>query len=99
MSDYDRFGGKTPGAFLAEWTFTENGTYKYPVYDGFQLDVEGKPIRGKMTLLPGTEVDRFGSEYGTFSPSCLTKFGNASTAIKLTFGSWRQIHLSSRFAL
>ena len=63
VSDYDRFGGQTPGAFLKRWTF-ENGSYQYPPYDGFQLNSAGQPILGNMTLQKGSKVDRFGSEYG-----------------------------------
>ena len=68
MSDYDRFGGRTPGDFLAKWTDTKTGYFNYPPQDGFQLDVDGKPIKGKMMLAVGTEVDRFGSEYGKNVP-------------------------------
>ena len=62
MSDYDRFGGLTPGQFLAEWT--NNGSFVYPPQDGFQLDTSGNPMQANMTLLTGTKLDRFGSEYG-----------------------------------
>ena len=65
VSDYDRFGGETPGVFLSKWT-NPDGSYKYPPQNGFQLTVTGQPILGNMTLLPGTKVDRFGSEYGMF---------------------------------
>ena len=63
VSDYDRFGGQTPGAFLKRWT-DKNGQYVYPPQNGFQLNSAGQPILGNMTLLNGTKVDRFGSEYG-----------------------------------
>ena len=63
VSDYDRFGGETPGDFLKRWT-GKDGYYVYPPQNGFQLDTVGKPILGNMTLLKGTKVDRFGSEYG-----------------------------------
>ena len=63
MSDYDRFGGETPGNFLKRWT-DNNGYYVYPPQNGFQLNDAGQPILGNMTLLNGTKVDRFGSEYG-----------------------------------
>lgn len=62
VSDYDRFGGETPGAFLEKWT--KDGFYVYPPQDGFQLTTTGQAIMGNMTLLPGTKVDRFGSEHG-----------------------------------
>ena len=61
--DYDRFGNKTPGEFLTKWT-GRDGSYKYPLLNGFQLDINGVPILGNMTLTVGTKVDRFGSEYG-----------------------------------
>jgi len=64
VSDYDRFGGLTPGQFLDKWTV--NGSYIYPPLDGFQLDISGNPIQGNMTLAVGQKVDRFGSEYGSY---------------------------------
>ena len=63
VSDYDRFGGLQPRAFLDKWT-DQDGNYRYPPRNGFQLNLAGDPILGNMTLLPGTMVDRFGSEYG-----------------------------------
>ena len=66
VSDYDRFGGATPGDFLAQWTDRVTGRWLYPGGDGFSLDVDGKPIVGKMVLEVGTVVDRFGSENGHF---------------------------------
>ncbi|KAI4176676.1 MAG: hypothetical protein LQ343_000968 [Gyalolechia ehrenbergii] len=65
ISDYDRSGGVQPGVFLDRWT-TENGFYLYPLQNGFQLDLAGNPIFGNLTLRPGTRVDRFGSEYGSY---------------------------------
>ena len=62
MSDYDRFGGETPGIFLQKWT--KGGSFVYPPQNGFQLTTDGQPILGNMTLMVGTKVDRFGSEYG-----------------------------------
>lgn len=62
VSDYDRFGGLTPGEFVDNWT--RNGSFVYPPQNGFQLDTAGNPIQANMALLPGTKVDRFGSEYG-----------------------------------
>lgn len=76
VSDYDRFGGLTPGAFLAKWTWPPGtkyaGKYHYPDYDGFQLNDDTptpKPIVANMTLKAGTLVDRFGNEVkGMFKP-------------------------------
>lgn len=65
VSDYDRFGGQTPGEFLKRWT-DKNGKYVYPPQNGFQLNSAGQPILGNMTLQKGSKVDRFGSEYGVY---------------------------------
>lgn len=69
VSDYDRFGGLTPGKFLANWTWPPGtkyaGKYRYPDYNGFQLNDDTtplKPIVANMTLMAGTLVDRFGNE-------------------------------------
>ena len=65
-STYNRFGDLCPGEFLTKYTFPENGSYKYPDYQGFLLDTSGKPILANITITPGTLLDRFGSEFGTF---------------------------------
>ncbi|KAI4208451.1 MAG: hypothetical protein LQ349_009709, partial [Xanthoria aureola] len=67
VSNYDRFGGLQPGEFLARWTDNATGNYRYPPQNGFQLDLGGRPILGNMSLLPGMQVDRFGSEYAQTS--------------------------------
>lgn len=64
ITTYDRFGGLTPGEFLAKWT-DSSGNYAYPEQNGFQLDEDGDAINGTMVLQPDTLVDRFGSEFGT----------------------------------
>ncbi|GJJ70337.1 hypothetical protein EMPS_02686 [Entomortierella parvispora] len=61
---YDRLGGLCAAEFLAKWTV--NGSYTYPVKDGFLLNIAGEPIKGTAKLLEGTLLDRFGSEYGSF---------------------------------
>lgn len=66
VSDYDRFGGGTPGEFLANWTDPKTGRWIWPKADGYSLDISGNPISGKMKLEIGTTVDRFGSENGTY---------------------------------
>jgi hypothetical protein len=66
VSNYDRFGGLTPGEFLKKWTMA-NGSYMFPEQNGFQLNTDGHAINGTMVLLPGTLVDRFGGEGGRFA--------------------------------
>ncbi|EIM80409.1 uncharacterized protein STEHIDRAFT_68064, partial [Stereum hirsutum FP-91666 SS1] len=66
VHSYAPFSGLCPGAFLAQWTFPSNGSYRYPPVDGFQVTTDNEPIEGRVKLTEGTKVDRFGSEYGTF---------------------------------
>ncbi|KAG0372025.1 hypothetical protein BGX24_000841 [Mortierella sp. AD032] len=61
---YDRLGGLCAAEFLAKWTV--NGSYTYPESNGFVMSTSNLPIKGDATLLAGTYLDRFGSEYGSF---------------------------------
>ncbi|KAG0357395.1 hypothetical protein BG005_003593 [Podila minutissima] len=61
---YDRLGGLCAAEFLAKWTV--DGKYTFPDNDGFVVSTSDSPIKGNTTLLAGTLVDRFGSEYGSF---------------------------------
>ncbi|KAG0273289.1 hypothetical protein BGZ95_010885 [Linnemannia exigua] len=61
---YDRLGGLCAAEFLAKWTV--NGSYHYPESNGFVMSTSNLPIKGNATLLAGTFLDRFGSEYGSF---------------------------------
>ena len=64
VTNYKRFGGLSPGAFLDEFFNKTNGRWLYPVHDGFHLNTSGFPINGTMTLKVGTRVDRFGETTG-----------------------------------
>ncbi|KAH7075470.1 hypothetical protein BKA63DRAFT_533171 [Paraphoma chrysanthemicola] len=69
-SNYSRFGGLCPGEFLSAWINYappgRQGWFFYPYADGFANNTAGEPIRGRLTLKPGTLVDRFGGVQGTF---------------------------------
>lgn len=71
LVDYDRFGGKTPAQFLNEWWDTGAQNWIFPGLNGFSVDSEGNAINGTMVLEPGTLVDRFGRETGTYSSGYL----------------------------
>ena len=66
---YDRFAGLTPVQFIATyWDPTAGGGaggWRYPPSNGYLL-IGGRPVEFVKTLTPGTEVDRFGSEFGGF---------------------------------
>ncbi|KAL2055648.1 hypothetical protein ABVK25_003890 [Lepraria finkii] len=74
---YHPFGKKTPREFLNKWTH-HDGSYKYPLLNGFQLDIDGVPILGNMTLVVGTTVDRFGSESGQYVSAADAPFSQRS---------------------
>lgn len=62
LDGYHRFGDEpNPPAFLVKYWNPQTNKWKYPDNDGF---VE-KP-QPKETLKPGTRVDRFGAESGSF---------------------------------
>ena len=68
VSNYDRFGGLTPGAFLDRWWGnTSYGIgWRYPEHDGFLLDTDGRPMISNFTLQVNARVDRFGDESGHY---------------------------------
>ena len=74
VSDYDRFGGLTPGAFLQAWKDPATGYWRYPPGDGFLLDADGRPINGTAVLRRGARVDRFGDAAGRFLGSADAPF-------------------------
>ncbi|KAF7879480.1 hypothetical protein EAF04_000676 [Stromatinia cepivora] len=81
LSSYDRFGGLTPGEFLAKWWDNNKNQFIYPGDEtqGFSTDVNGKPIRGLIRLPPDTYLDRFGGEKaGMFLSSADTPYSQRS---------------------
>ncbi|KAI0289199.1 hypothetical protein BC826DRAFT_884404, partial [Russula brevipes] len=66
VAEYDRLGGLCPGVFIQKWWNATSGGWIYPLNDGFQLDIFGKPIAGQQELQVGLLVDRFGAETGKF---------------------------------
>jgi hypothetical protein len=68
VQNYKRTGDLTPQQFLAQYwnaTATKPGWY-YPPQDGYVLNPDGSPQRHQETLQVGQDIDRFGSEGGTF---------------------------------
>ncbi|MFC5909171.1 TNT domain-containing protein [Streptacidiphilus monticola] len=67
---YQRTGGTSAAAFLAEfWDPAANGGaggWRYPPQNGYLLAPNGSPIEVRQQLRPGQDIDRFGSEYGSF---------------------------------
>jgi len=66
---YRRLAGLSEGQFLATyWDPAANGGqggWRYPPDNGFVI-LSGHPVEFPFTIRPGQEIDRFGSEYGSF---------------------------------
>lgn len=66
LAGYHRTGYLTTTQFLDDYYSAATGSYIYPPELGYALDVNGKPIKFTMQLVPGQAIDRFGSEAGGF---------------------------------
>ncbi|KAJ7355156.1 hypothetical protein DFH08DRAFT_690281, partial [Mycena albidolilacea] len=67
LAHYKQLGGLCPEEWLRNYTFTPgNGSYRYPLFEGFQLSTEGVPIEGEVLLPAGTLLDRFGPPSGRY---------------------------------
>lgn len=70
LSGYRRTGGLTVPAFLARFydpaVNAGAGGWIYPPADGYVVGATGQPIEWRQQLTPGVQIDRYGSEFGTF---------------------------------
>lgn len=76
LNGYRRTGGLTPAKFLETYwnprASSGNGGWSYPPDNGYAIGADGKPVEFRLTLRTGSDVDRYGSEYGRFlSPAGL----------------------------
>ncbi|MER5840355.1 TNT domain-containing protein [Streptomyces prasinus] len=69
LKDYRRTGDLSPSAFLAKYWKDEDpegpAGWKYPPNDGF-AEINGEIDQHVEVLEPGEDLDRFGSEYGSY---------------------------------
>jgi hypothetical protein len=67
LRGYERTGELGPAAFLTKYWQgpADSGSWKYPPDDGF-AEADERPDKERTELRPGEELDRFGSEYGTY---------------------------------
>ncbi|MFC1430708.1 TNT domain-containing protein [Streptacidiphilus sp. N1-3] len=67
---YHRSGSLSESALLATYysPTANSGSpgWIYPPDNGYLLTPGGRPIETTQTLRPGTDIDRYGSEYGSF---------------------------------
>jgi hypothetical protein len=67
---YRRTGSMSTADFLAKYydptANSGTGGWIYPPKNGYLLTPDGTPIEWHQTLLPGQDIDRYGSEYGSF---------------------------------
>ncbi|MFB7664067.1 TNT domain-containing protein [Kitasatospora sp. NPDC056138] len=70
LTGYRRTGGLTEEKFLATYysPTANSGSpgWIYPPSDGYVLRPDGTPVEFTVSLLPGQDIDRYGSEYGSF---------------------------------
>ncbi|MEO7196334.1 MAG: TNT domain-containing protein [Pseudonocardiaceae bacterium] len=70
VAGYQRTGAETPDEFLRQYyDSTANGGqggFIYPPANGFVTDSTGQPVERPETLAVGSQVDRYGSEFGGF---------------------------------
>jgi len=76
LRGYRRTGGLPVAEFLATyWSPGANsgqGGWDYPPDNGYVIGAGGQPIESHLTVRPGSDMDRYGSEYGSFlSPAGL----------------------------
>lgn len=70
LRGYDRTGGMPASQFLG--TFYNpaanggRGGWNYPPDNGYLIGSDGNPIEFQLTMVPGSEMDRYGSQYGSF---------------------------------
>lgn len=67
---YRRTGGLSASEFLATYYNPAanggSGGWIYPPDSGYVIGPDGNPIEFHLTMVPGSEMDRFGSQYGSF---------------------------------
>jgi hypothetical protein len=71
LAGYQRTGLQSPAQFLAE--FRNSSGWIYPPDNGF-VAVGDVPLEWTETLLPGEDVDRYGSVYGSFLAPARTPY-------------------------
>ncbi|MCX4747450.1 TNT domain-containing protein [Kitasatospora sp. NBC_01287] len=63
---YRRTGGASVPDFLAKYYDSAAGSWKYPPQNGYLLGFNSQPIEFDQPLPAGQDIDRYGSEYGSF---------------------------------
>ncbi|MDH6112179.1 hypothetical protein P3T36_006795 [Kitasatospora sp. MAP12-15] len=63
---YQRTGFESEQKFLATYYDSTAKSWIYPPSNGYLIGFDGQPIELNQTLTPGQDIDRFGSEYGSF---------------------------------
>ncbi|WP_035798898.1 TNT domain-containing protein [Kitasatospora mediocidica] len=63
---YRRTGGQSEQDFLATFYDSTAKSWRYPPSNGYLIGFNGQPVELDQTLVPGQDIDRYGSEYGSF---------------------------------
>jgi Tuberculosis necrotizing toxin len=62
---YSRLADLAPRQFIARYWDSSANSWKYPPDNGF-LVIAGNPVEYRLTLKPGSPLDRYGSVYGGY---------------------------------
>lgn len=66
LKGYERFAGMSSKAYLNAYYDSTAKTWRYPPQGGYLLTPGGQPVEMQVTLAPGQQIDRFGSEFGGY---------------------------------
>lgn len=66
LVDYRRTGSLSPEQFLDKYWDSSANSWIYPPHDGFAANPDGELDKHRKPLRVGQELDRFGSEFGSF---------------------------------
>jgi hypothetical protein len=63
---YHRTGYLPEQRFLDTYYDAGTNSWRYPPLNGYVIGPDGQPIEFHLTMIPGQQIDRYGSEFGGF---------------------------------
>lgn len=66
LAGYQRTGGQPADRFLSTYYNSATSSWIYPPDNGYVIGPNGQPLEFQLSLVQGQDIDRFGSEYGSF---------------------------------
>lgn len=75
LRGWERLAGLTVKRYLRRFYDEQAKSWRYPPKGGYQLTPDGTPVLGVVSLITGQQIDRFGSEGGTYLSPIGTPYG------------------------